>query len=126
MNTDRFQALSGAPGPFVSLYIEGTVDSQHAAARWGAIRRHLEDSGVAERTTEAVERAVLSHRSEPYRRGHAVIAGGEGVLLTEPLTSPPPVTVLRVSDYPYLLPLLGSGRRGRPMSSPRSITSAPT
>lgn len=109
MNTDRFHALAAAPGPFVSLYIEGTVDSQHAAARWGAIRRHLEDSGVAGRTTEAVERAVLSHRSEPYRRGHAVVAGGEGVLLTEPLTSPPPVTVLRVSDYPYILPLLASG-----------------
>lgn len=27
MNTDRFHALAAAPGPFVSLFIEGTAGS---------------------------------------------------------------------------------------------------
>ncbi len=38
-----------------------------------------------------------------------MIAGSEGVLVNELLTTPPPITVLRVSDYPYVLPLLEYG-----------------
>ena len=113
MNTDRLRALAGAPGPFVSLYIDDTRDThdaeKQAAARWGAIRTNLEDSGATERVIGALERAVLHSRPAVGRRGRAVIAGGEGVLLNELLGAPPPVTVLRVSDYPYVMPLLGSG-----------------
>lgn len=113
MTTEHLRALAGAPGPFVSLYLDGTGDTRDDAARWGAIREHLEDCRVSGRTIEAVERAVLTHQPRQHRRGHAVIAGGEGVLVDEPLLSPPSVTVLRVSDYPYVLPLL-SAEAARP------------
>ncbi|TDL10301.1 hypothetical protein EUA04_10380 [Mycolicibacterium obuense] len=109
MNSDRLRGLAEAPGPFVSLYVEDAVDDRFSSARWTAIRRHLEDSGVTERTTGAVERALLNYRPGPRRRGHAIIAGAGGLLLDEPLVHPPSVTVLRVSDYPYVLPLFGVG-----------------
>ncbi|BBX71853.1 Rv2629 family ribosome hibernation factor [Mycolicibacterium psychrotolerans] len=108
MSTEHLRVLADAPGPFVSLYIDGTGDTQNDAARWSAIREHLEDCGVTGRTIEAVERAVLTYQPAPHRRGHAVIAGGEGVLVDEPLIRPPAVTVLRVSVYPYVVPLLSS------------------
>ncbi|AFM15819.1 hypothetical protein Mycch_1009 [Mycolicibacterium chubuense NBB4] len=113
METERFRRLAGAPGPFVSLYIDDTRDThdaeKQAAARWSAIRRHLEDSEVAEHVIGAVERAVLHSRPAVGRQGRAVIAGSEGVLINELLGSPPAITVLRVSDYPYFLPLLELG-----------------
>ncbi len=112
MENDRLRALAGAPGPFVSLYIDDTRDTpdaeKQAAARWHAIRTHLEDSGVAERVVGTLERAVLHCRPAEGRRGRAVIAGSEGALINERLDSPPPITVLRISDYPYVLPLLES------------------
>lgn len=109
MTIDRFRGLAEAPGPFVSLYVEGSLDDRLTSARWTAIRRHLEDSGVATRTSDAVEQAVLDYRPGSRRRGHGIVAGAQGVLLDEPLVRPPSVTVLRVSDYPYVLPLLGTG-----------------
>jgi Bacterial archaeo-eukaryotic release factor family 2 len=111
MHTDRFRALVGAPGPFVSLYFgdsrDGVDPQEDTWARWGAVRRHLEDDAVADRVIGAIERAVLRGDSGTGRRGRAVIAGAEGVLIDEELGSPPAVTLLRVSEYPYLLPLFG-------------------
>lgn len=110
MTNDRLHTFADAAGPFVSLYIDDTRDSpsaeKQAAARWRAIRRHLEDSGVTEHVAGAVERAVLHSEPGVGRAGRAVIAGREGVLLNEHLSVPPSITVLRVSQYPYLLPLL--------------------
>lgn len=110
MNTDHLRPLVGAPGPFVSLYIDDTRDTddalQRAGTRWDAIRRHLEDAGVTEHVIGAVERAVLRGQPAAGRRGRAVIAGREGVLINEYLGDPPPITLLRVSEYPYLLPLV--------------------
>lgn len=113
MNVDRMRPLASAPGPFVSLYIDDARDThdaaKQAAARWGALHRHLEDSGIAENVIRAIERAVLHSTPGTGRQGRAIIAGGEGVLINEHLGSAPSITVLRISDYPYLLPLLESG-----------------
>ncbi len=73
MHTDRLRPLAGAPGPFVSLYIDDTRDThdaqKQAVARWGAIRTHLADTGVGERVIAAVERSVLHSRPEVRGRG---------------------------------------------------------
>ncbi|OAN39883.1 hypothetical protein [Mycolicibacterium iranicum] len=113
MDADRLRRIADAQGPFVSLYVDdtrNTADAQkQAQSRWSAIRRHLEDSGLSEHVVGAVERAVLYSRTGVGRKGRAVIAGREGVVLNEPLDNPLPVTHLRVSDYPYLLPLFEFG-----------------
>ncbi|CKR68095.1 Uncharacterised protein [Mycobacterium tuberculosis] len=40
------------------------------------------------------------------QRGRALIATGEQVLVNEHLIGPPPATVIRLSDYPYVVPLI--------------------
>ncbi|WP_263997654.1 baeRF2 domain-containing protein [Mycolicibacterium vanbaalenii] len=110
MPIDRLRSFADASGPFVSLYVDDTRDNpdaeKRATIRWQAIRRNLEDSGAAEHMIGAVERALLHSQPGVGRGGRAVIAGREGVLLNEHLGAPPSITVLRVSEYPYVLPLL--------------------
>ncbi|MGE4362929.1 MAG: hypothetical protein AB7E41_12160 [Mycolicibacterium sp.] len=110
MPIDRLRSFADASGPFVSLYVDDTRDNpdaeKRATIRWQAIRRNLEDSGAAEHMIGAVERALLHSQPGVGRGGRAVIAGREGVLLNDHLGAPPSITVLRVSEYPYVLPLL--------------------
>ncbi len=114
MNSKRFQSLSTAQGPFVSVYVDDTHDTPDAeeqvAARWGDIRGHLEDNAVDERVIATLEEALLHSKPAVGRQGRGIIATRDGVLLDEHLASPPPATVVRVSDYPYILPLVELGK----------------
>jgi hypothetical protein len=56
-----------------------------------------------------LEEAILSGQPTVGRQGRGVIATHDRVLFNEHLLSPPPVTTLRVSDYPYVLPLVKFG-----------------
>jgi hypothetical protein len=53
-----------------------------------------------------LEEAVLDHRPAVGRLGRAVIATSEQVLINEHLISPPAAPVVRLSDYPYVVPLI--------------------
>jgi hypothetical protein len=78
-------------------------------AKWRDIRRHLADRGVDEDTIVTLERAVLHSEPAVGRRGRGMIAAGDHVLVNEHLVGPPSATVLRVSDYPYIVPLVELG-----------------
>ena len=113
MQSERFESLVSARGPFVSIYID---DSRNAAdaeaqldAKWRDVRRHLADRGVDEDIIVTLERAVLHSEPAVGRRGRGVIAAGDHVLVNEHLVGPPSATVLRVSDYPYIVPLVELG-----------------
>src|SRR5208283_635166 len=63
MQSERFESLVSARGPFVSIYID---DSRNAAdaeaqldAKWRDVRRHLAGRGVDEDIIVTLERAVL-------------------------------------------------------------------
>ena len=58
---------------------------------------------------DALERAVLHSEPAVGRQGRGVIATGDQVLVNEHLVGPPSATVLRVSDYPYIVPLMELG-----------------
>lgn len=114
MNSKRFQSLSAALGPFASVYVDDTHDTPDAqeqgVTRWGDIRRDLEDNAAGERLIAVLEEAFLHTKPAVGRPGRGIIATGDGVLLDEHLVSPPQATVVRVSDYPYILPLVELGR----------------
>lgn len=118
MQPERFRSLVAVRGPFVSVYIDDSRDTADAeaqlGARWRDVRRHLEGRGVDQDVIDVLEQAVL--RSEPAvgRRGRGVIAAADHVLVNEHLSRPPSATVLRVSDYPYILPLVELGLQRRP------------
>ncbi|MGE5697701.1 MAG: hypothetical protein ACM4D3_21430, partial [Candidatus Sericytochromatia bacterium] len=118
MRLERFRLMVTARGPFVSIYLDDSRDTAEADAnldaRWRDIRRHLADQGVKEDIIVTLEWAVLHSEAAVGRRGRAVIAAGNQVLVNEHLINPPLAAVIRVSDYPYIMPLLDLGTRRRP------------
>lgn len=116
MDTQRFRMLTTANQPFVSVYLDDSRDAAEADnaldARWRELRGELENKGVAERVRGELAHAVLHSSPAIGRRGRGIIASGDGVLVNEHLPHPPARTVLRVSDYPYVLPLLDAVWRG--------------
>jgi Bacterial archaeo-eukaryotic release factor family 2 len=110
MQSERLKWLVKAEGPFASVYFDDSHDTIEAderlEAEWRAILKHLKIQGAGAEVIGKLEEAVLHHRPAVGRRGRAVIATSEQVLVNEQLISPPPATVVRVSDYPYIVPLI--------------------
>ena len=110
MRSERLRRLAKAEGPFASVYFDDSHDTANAVeqleARWRDIRKHLEDRGAAAEVIGTLEAAVLDHRPAVGRRGRAVIATSDQALVNEQLISPPQATVVRLSDYPYVVPLI--------------------
>lgn len=111
MRSEHLRWLAKAAGPFASVYFDDSHDGADAAdqldVKWRDIRAQLEQLGASAEIIDTVGGAVLNHRPAVGRRGRAVIATGDRVLIDEQLNSPPPAPVIRLSDYPYVLPLLG-------------------
>lgn len=110
MDSQRFRKLLDAPGPFVSVYFDDSHDTHDAEAqlelKWRAIREDLERRGVGAPIVAGIEDAVMNLRPPIGRSGRAVIAGADGVLINEHLARPAATTILRVSELPYLVPIL--------------------
>ncbi len=116
MDTQRFRMLTTSNPPFVSIYLDDSRDTAEADsdldARWRDLRAKLEGDRVDERIIADVEQAIVLGEPAVGRRGRGVIATGDGVLINEHLRHPPVSTVVRISDYPYVLPLLDGVWRG--------------
>ncbi|CDO11006.1 hypothetical protein C1S82_11970 [Mycolicibacterium cosmeticum] len=110
MTDNALHTLTKARGPFVSLLIDDSHEThdavQQAHARWTTISRELEDKGVAADVIATLQRAAVRSFPAVGRKGRLIIAGPDGVLLDKQLGTVPRATVLRVSPYPYLLPVL--------------------
>ncbi|SPM32256.1 Peptide chain release factor 1 (eRF1) [Mycobacterium rhizamassiliense] len=110
MRSERLRWLVGAEGPFASVYFDDSHDTADAAeelvVRWRDIQKYLETRGASAELVGTLEEAVLNHRTSVGRRGRAVIVTSDQVLVNEHLISPPPATVVRLSDYPYIVPLI--------------------
>ncbi|MBV7706215.1 hypothetical protein NOVA_25865 [Nocardia nova] len=108
MTISGLRELTERPGPFASVYIETVSDTEDAAhqqrLRSRAVRETLDEDGAESAVLDAVERGLSD--PPPGRAGQAVIADVDGVLLTAALPEPPAHTTVRLSDMPYLLPLL--------------------
>ncbi|MFF0454046.1 Vms1/Ankzf1 family peptidyl-tRNA hydrolase [Nocardia africana] len=108
MTISGLRELTEHPGPFASVYIETVSDTEDAAhqqrLRSRAVRETLDEDGADGAVLDAVDRGLSD--PPPGHAGQAVIADADGVLLTEALTEPPARTTVRLSDMPYLLPLL--------------------
>jgi peptide chain release factor subunit 1 len=109
----RFRQLLDTPGPFVSVYFEDSHDTHDADAqlelKWRALREQLEERGVDESVTAEIGQAIMELRPPVGRSGRAVVAGATGVLVNEHLLRPTAETVVRVSELPYIVPILELG-----------------
>ncbi len=115
MDTGRLRPLATAQGPFVSIYLDdsrNTADPEgQLAAIWRDLRKDLEDAGADEDMIATVQKAVLQGRPAVGRQGRAIIATSREVLVNEHLSELPPATIIRLSEYPYVMPLMEFGRR---------------
>jgi peptide chain release factor subunit 1 len=113
MDSHRFRELLDTPGPFVSVYFEDSHDTQDAAAqldlKWRGLREDLGEQGVDEAVIADIERAVLESRPPIGRSGRGIIASRHGVVRNEHLLRPTATTMVRVSELPYLVPLIEHG-----------------
>lgn len=110
MQSERFRKLLDAPGPFASVYFEDSHDTHDAEAqlelKWRAAREELEQKGAAQAVIDEIETAVMDLRPPIGRSGRAVVASADGVVINEHLARPTAATVVRVSELPYLVPIL--------------------
>lgn len=113
MDSERFRKLLTTPGPFASVYFDDSHDSHDAAAqldlKWRAVREELEKQGAGKSVASEIEQAVMDLRPPIGRSGRAVVAGPTGVLINEHLARPTAATVVRLSELPYLVPILELG-----------------
>lgn len=113
MDSERFRSLLTTQGPFASVYFEDSHDTQDAAAqldlKWRGVCEQLTAQGVDEAVTADIERAVMDLRPPIGRSGRAVVAGADGVVLNEHLLRPAATTVVRVSELPYIVPIVEHG-----------------
>ncbi|OBJ61507.1 hypothetical protein [Mycobacterium sp. 1423905.2] len=114
MDSQRFRPLLDAPGPFASVYFDDSHDTHDAeeqlALKWRAVRDELAQQGAEESVIAEIERAVTDLRPPVGRSGRAVVASSAGVLINEHLVRPPAATIVRVSELPYLVPILEVGQ----------------
>ncbi len=115
MRSEHLRWLTKSAGPFASVYFDDSHDAADAAgqldAKWRDIQTHLEHLGAGADILDRLREAVLHHQPAVGRRGRAVIVTADQVLVNEQLISPPPAQIVRLSDYPYVLPLLELGMR---------------
>lgn len=102
--------LLDASGPFASLYFDDSHDAPDAASRLEVtcadIVRDLEGLGAEAKLTSVVAAAILSARPRVRHGGRGLIATADGVLVDEDLVVPPPRRQVRVSELPYVVPLV--------------------
>lgn len=110
MRLERFQLLLPAHGRFASVYFDDSHDMANPAAdldvRWRDVKHALERRGADPVLVSVIQRAVLGARPPVGRSGRCVIATADGVLVAEHLPSAPPSAVVRVSELPFILPLV--------------------
>jgi hypothetical protein len=110
MDSGRFRKLLNAPGPFASVYFEDSHDTHDAEAqlelKWRAVREELERKGADQAVIDKIETAVMDLRPPIGRSGRALVASADGVVINEHLARPAAATVVRVSELPYLVPIL--------------------
>ncbi|WP_328810095.1 Rv2629 family ribosome hibernation factor [Rhodococcus sp. NBC_00294] len=113
MYPNSLRALTEYTGPFVSVYFEDSHDTEDARTRlelsWRGIEEELRERSAPDEAVEALRSAVLDAPPAVGRSGRAFIAAGATVLVDERLLGPPVRTEVRVSELPYLVPLVDHG-----------------
>ena len=115
MNTETLRPLLEDAGPFASVWLDVSQDTENGAAALEVRRRDLRDRlaalGAGDDLVQAVDEAVRAGGPAVGRAGRALVATTRHVVATQ--TDEPPADLqARVSDLPYVLPVL---RRSTPL-----------
>src|SRR3712207_6427109 len=110
MDLSFLRPLFDRPGPWVSVYLDASRDSENAGhevdLRWRALRATLEEQHADAATVDAVERAIQDHETQPGRYGLAVFATAGQAVLVEPMSAPPAADEAAYGPLPHAMPLV--------------------
>ncbi|MFC7676733.1 hypothetical protein ACFQWH_26875 [Mycolicibacterium sp. GCM10028919] len=113
MQSDRFRTLLTHPGPFATAYFDDSHDTEDADVRldirWRDIAEQLGERGATTEMIDSMRSALEGRRPAVGRRGRCLIAAGDGVVIDENVAHVPETLVVRVSELPYLVPLVDHG-----------------
>jgi hypothetical protein len=117
VNLAFLRPLYDRPGPFASVYLDATHNTEDAALvrdlRWRAADEQLAGAGADQATRDAMDAAVAAHAGTG-RHGLALFATAGEVLAEVALPDPPPVPMAAWSPLPVVAPLVADlGERVR-------------
>ncbi|MEU7873036.1 Vms1/Ankzf1 family peptidyl-tRNA hydrolase [Dactylosporangium sp. NPDC049140] len=110
MNVSFLRPLYERPGPWASVYLDGTRNNEDPAGtvelRWRAARESLEAALCDPGTLDALGRALLGHTGEDGRYGLAAFATAGEVAMLQVLPAPPRRDIAAFGPLPHVMPLL--------------------
>jgi hypothetical protein len=102
--------LTAHPGPFATVLLDASHDTEDAAAqddlRWASARAELAGAGADDATLTALDAALAADAPGRGRTGRALVAAGGEVLLDRLLPAPPDRPGTTWAPLPDLLPVL--------------------
>lgn len=110
MQLSFLRPLYARPGPWCSVYLDASRDTQDARpaldVRWRALAGRLAEQGADPPTVAALDRMVRGHQPLPGDYGLALFASRGRVVLTEYLSAPPRRDLAAYGPLPHTMPLL--------------------
>ncbi|MCX2966624.1 Rv2629 family ribosome hibernation factor [Gordonia aquimaris] len=114
MHTDLFRELPTDSGPFVSVYVDDSHNTENAThsmeLRWRSLREQLESDGAPTAALDHIQTALLDGERPVGVSGRGLVATAERVVLDQQLIRPPTASVARYSTLPFLVPLVTHAR----------------
>lgn len=110
MELSFLRPLYARPGPWASVYLDASRDTEDAVAalelRWRGLREHLAEQGAERETVDALDLALRRHEPWPGEYGLAAFATEGEVVQTEYLPAPPRRDLADFSPIPHTMPLV--------------------
>ncbi|TQM03127.1 Vms1/Ankzf1 family peptidyl-tRNA hydrolase [Pseudonocardia kunmingensis] len=110
MDLRFLRELTDKPGPFATVYLDASHDTDDAARalalRWAEARASLAEQGADAATLDALAAAVDAAPPAVGRAGRVLVARGGEVVLDRTLPEPPQRPTCRWGPLPDLLPVL--------------------
>jgi hypothetical protein len=125
MQLSDLRPLYARPGPWASVYLDASRDTEDAAAalnlRWRALQEELEHQRAEPRTVAALDSVVRGHDPRTGDYGLAAFATDGRVVLTEYLTAPPRRDLAAHGPIAHAMPLVA--QRGEQIPWVRVVAS---
>jgi hypothetical protein len=123
MNLSLLRPLYERPGPWASVYLDASRNSENGEVevelRWRALRESLIGQGADPSTVAALDDAVLAQPPLPGNHGLALFGSHGQVALTMPLSGPPRTEIAAWGPLPHAMPMVA--QRGEEISWLRVI-----
>ncbi|MGI5242320.1 Vms1/Ankzf1 family peptidyl-tRNA hydrolase [Dactylosporangium sp. CA-139066] len=110
MHLSFLRPLYETAGPWASVYLDGTRNTEDAATqvrlRWRAARAALEMAGCGPATAGALEATLLERPAGEGPQGLVAFAAGGRTALSRVLPAPPRREIAAFGPLPHVMPLL--------------------